>query len=82
LQEELIEMLKSENYLKSIINREIAIVEEYKTALIAEAVTGKIDVRGYDIPVLPEEEEFEDFEEALSLADEDAGESQTEELEE
>ncbi|MEA3445332.1 MAG: hypothetical protein U9R19_11485, partial [Bacteroidota bacterium] len=27
------------------IEKEIALVEEYKTALIAEAVTGKIDVR-------------------------------------
>ena len=45
LQEELVEIFKSENHLKSIIDREIKIVEEYKTALIAEAVTGRIDVR-------------------------------------
>ncbi len=29
------------------IQKEITLVEEYKTALIAEAVTGKIDVRGW-----------------------------------
>ncbi len=29
------------------ISKEISLVEEYKTALIAEAVTGKIDVRGW-----------------------------------
>ncbi len=32
------------------IEKEIALVEEYKTALIAEAVTGKIDVRGFETP--------------------------------
>lgn len=34
----------------STIQKEITLVEEYKTALIAEAVTGKIDVRGFKIP--------------------------------
>ena len=34
----------------STIEKEIALVEEYKTALIAEAVTGKIDVRDFEIP--------------------------------
>ncbi len=34
----------------STIEKEIALVEEYKTALIAEAVTGKIDVRDFKIP--------------------------------
>ena len=32
------------------IEKEIALVEEYKTAVIAEAVTGKIDVRDFEIP--------------------------------
>ena len=32
------------------IEKEIALVQEYRTALIAEAVTGKIDVREYEIP--------------------------------
>jgi len=35
----------------STIEEEIALVEEYKTALIAEAVTGKIDVRNFEIPL-------------------------------
>lgn len=34
----------------STIEKEIALVEEYKTALIAEAVTGKIDVRDFKVP--------------------------------
>ena len=32
------------------IEKEIDLVEEYKTALIAEAVTGKIDVRDFEMP--------------------------------
>lgn len=36
----------------STIEKEITLVEEYKTALIAEAVTGKIDVRDFKIPTL------------------------------
>lgn len=34
------------------IEKEITLVEEYKTALIAEAVTGKIDVRDFKIPTV------------------------------
>ncbi|MDB9899565.1 hypothetical protein OAC85_01400, partial [Flavobacteriaceae bacterium] len=34
----------------STIEKEIDLVEEYKTVLIAEAVTGKIDVRDFKIP--------------------------------
>lgn len=70
LQEELIEMIKSENYLKSIINREIAFVEEYKTILIAEAVRGKIDVRNFEIPETLEVENDEEFEDELNIEDE------------
>lgn len=33
----------------STMEKEITLVEEYKTALIAEAVTGKIDVRDFDV---------------------------------
>jgi len=38
------------------IEKEIALVQEYRTAIIAEAVTGKIDVRGYELPTLSEAE--------------------------
>jgi type I restriction enzyme S subunit len=38
----------------STIEKEITLVEEYKTALIAEAVTGKIDVRDFKIPEIEE----------------------------
>lgn len=45
------------------IEKEIILVQEYKTALIAEAVTGKIDVRDYVIPELVEEDAEETEEE-------------------
>ncbi|WP_299155344.1 restriction endonuclease subunit S [uncultured Christiangramia sp.] len=35
----------------STIQKEITLVEEYKKALIAEAVTGKIDVRDFHVPL-------------------------------
>ena len=34
--------------------KEIELVEEYKTTLIAEAVTGKIDVRGFKVSMIEE----------------------------
>ena len=37
------------------IEKEIALVQEYRTALIAEAVTGKIDVRSYEIGIMCDE---------------------------
>jgi restriction endonuclease S subunit len=54
----------------STIEKELSLVEEYKTALIAEAVTGKIDVRDYEIPEIVEEESYEELEEELSLGGE------------
>ena len=36
------------------IEKEITLVDEYKTALIAEAVTGKIDVRDFKVPTSDE----------------------------
>ncbi len=37
------------------IEKEIALVQEYRTAIIAEAVTGKIDVRNYELGVMSDE---------------------------
>lgn len=42
--------LKTIDKTISTIEKEITLVEEYKTALIAEAVTGKIDVRDFKVP--------------------------------
>ncbi len=59
------------NQTISTIEKEITLVQEYKTALIAEAVTGKIDVRNYEIPEIEETESCEELEEELSMAAED-----------
>jgi type I restriction enzyme, S subunit len=81
LQKELIKLIDRENELKAIIKKEISLVEEYKTALIAEAVTGKMDVRGYEVPEISEEETYEEIEDPDSYRDsmaaEDAEEYQT-----
>lgn len=55
----------------SKIEKELALTEEYKTALIAEAVTGKIDVRGYEVPEISEEETYEEIEEELGMVAEE-----------
>lgn len=52
------------------IEKEIALVQEYRTAIIAEAVTGKIDVRSYEFSTI-EEETYEDLEEELNIAAEE-----------
>jgi type I restriction enzyme S subunit len=58
----------------STIEKEIALVEEYKTSLIAEAVTGKIDVQDFEIPEVQETESYEEIEEELSMVAEDESE--------
>lgn len=65
------------NQTISTIEKEISLVEEYKTALIAEAVTGKIDVRGYEIPEIEETESYDEIEEELSMVAEDEEDYQT-----
>lgn len=51
----------------SIIRREISLTEEFKTALISEVVTGKIDVQTYNI----HDEDEEEIEEEINLAAEE-----------
>jgi len=63
------------------IEKEIALVQEYRTALVAEAVTGKIDVREYVFPNVAEEETYEELEEELDIAAEDEAEYQKQETE-
>ena len=55
------------------IEKEIVLTQEYRTALIAEAVTGKIDVRAFVTPTIsPQEELYEEIEEELDMVAEDA----------
>lgn len=53
------------------IEKEIALVQEYRTALIAEAVTGKIDVREYEVPSFEEDKEYAEMEEEMVLVAEE-----------
>lgn len=62
--------------LISTIEKEISLVEEYKTALIAGSVTGKIDVRGFEIPKVEETESYDEIEEEFSIAAEDQPENE------
>lgn len=72
LQKKLVKIVKNEIAFKSTIEKEIALVQEYKTVLIAEAVTGKIDVRDYVIPIFEEETEMEEEgEEELDLVEDE-----------
>ncbi|MGJ1528078.1 restriction endonuclease subunit S [Sphingobacterium spiritivorum] len=66
----------------STIRKEIDLVEEYKTALITEAVTGKINVRDYQFPDTETEDEgYEELEKELALVAEESEDYQTEEME-
>lgn len=71
---QIVNFLDEELYLLnetiSKIEKEIALTEEYKTTIIAEAVTGKIDVREYNFSAI-EEETYEELEEELNIAAED-----------
>lgn len=58
------------------LTEEVAVLEEYKNKIIADTVTGKIDVRGIEIP------EYEFVDENADADNEDGGEEETEEQEE
>jgi type I restriction enzyme S subunit len=45
--------------------REISLLREYRTRLIADVVTGKLDVRGVELPALAGEEVVEDSDEII-----------------
>ena len=57
------------------LTEEVAVLEEYKNKVIADTVTGKIDVRGIEIP------EYEFVDEDTDAENEDGGEEYTEEQE-
>ena len=57
------------------LTEEVAVLEEYKSKIIADTVTGKIDVRGIDIP------EYEFVDEYTDTENEGGGEEEIEEQE-
>lgn len=77
-QHRIAELLYSETVLKRVIEREIALVREYRTNLIADVVTGKVDVR--HLAPLPDSEDLEEVVEELESLDEAAGELEDEAL--
>lgn len=79
---EILEYISQYEQQKEIFKKEKLIIQEYKDSLIGEAITGKIDVRDFEIPESTEKESYEDLEEELSIAAEDEAEYQTEEIEE
>lgn len=64
----------------STIEKEMLLTEEFKTTLISDAVTGKIDINDFTIPTLVDDEPIED-EEELNQEVEDDSDYQTEEIE-
>ena len=54
------------------LTEEVAVLEEYKNKIIADTVTGKIDVRGIEIP------KYEFVDEDTDADNEDGGEEETE----
>jgi type I restriction enzyme S subunit len=50
-------------------NREIVLLREYRTRLIADVVTGKLDVRGVELPKTDETAVLEDFDDGEDVAD-------------
>lgn len=81
---EVVKFIKSETMLidKTIetIEKEIILSVEYKTALIEESVTGKIDIRDFDIPNFKEDQIYDDIEdeEELDMVAEDSEEIEME----
>lgn len=71
----LVEFIEKEtaklNQAITTIEKEIALTQEYRVTLIAEAVTGKIDVRAYEIPETPIVDLYEELEDEMSLAAEE-----------
>ena len=58
---------------KSLLAREIMLIDEYRTRLFSDVVTGQIDVRGIEIPEYEFEEENVDVENDESMEEMEGG---------
>lgn len=58
------------------LEEEVKVLEEYKAKLIADVVTGKIDVRNVEVPDYEFEEELGETEDADDVDDDDASEEE------
>jgi type I restriction enzyme S subunit len=75
LQQEIARSLDLEFKFKNDVVKQISFIQEFRSCLIADIVTGKVDVRGIDVPEVVEEVTFkeeDDSLESVDLAGEDA----------
>lgn len=75
LQQEIARSLDLEFKFKNDVVKQISFIQEFRSRLIADVVTGKVDVRGIEVPEVVEEvtfEEEDDSPESVDLAEEDA----------
>ncbi|MDD3554775.1 MAG: hypothetical protein PHC35_09730 [Deltaproteobacteria bacterium] len=56
LQREVGDFFNEEQLVRREIEKEIALIREYRARLIADVVTGQVDVRGIEVPEVAEEE--------------------------
>ena len=66
------EILSNTEFILSV-QREIELVREYQTRLVADVVTGKVDVRGVNLPEVDAGEVVERWEEETATGSDDAG---------
>jgi type I restriction enzyme S subunit len=75
-QKEIIEAVEKEivriEAIQNKIQKEIDLIQEYRTRLISDAVTGRIDVRDIEIPALPDEDIVEELEDEELLEEAEA----------
>lgn len=56
LQQQIAEVLELEFKFRNDIARQISFIQEHRTRLISDVVTGQVDVRGIEVPEITEEE--------------------------
>ncbi len=56
LQQQITDVLDLEFNFKNNVVRQITFIQEYRTRLISDVVTGQVDVRGIEVPEVAEEE--------------------------
>jgi type I restriction enzyme S subunit len=75
LQQEIARSLDLEFKFKNDVAKQISSIQEFRSRLIADVVTGQVDVRGINVPKVVDEiniGEEDDFLESVDLAGEDA----------
>jgi len=56
LQKQISELLELERKVRSEVASQISYLQEYRTRLISDVVTGQVDVRGIEVPEIADEE--------------------------